>query len=376
MKSIATRDVFVCHAREDKVHVVAPLVARLEESGFLVWYDEAEIRWGESVVEKVNWGLQNSRYVIVVLSANFSRKNWPARELNAALNIEASGGEVKVLPLLVGDKEAIQEVIAKYPMLSDKRLLHWDALTHQELIYEFVRLAGSSRHRQLASLQSPALSGAVEATPLRVSVLGKVISAQKTNVVCGNVISAIRQTVGSDASQTKTRARGDQLDLFVSLVRSIASQNCNNSLRTFVEVDWSVASDADSVRIFSEVLRFSDVDVATVTLLVPEVMLVELVQGHVGFSGNLHGMNLGISDFGIGYTSLAYLTGLPVTALITAEIFSRSIPEPDSPDMVILRTIGSLGKSLGLETCMPIDVAHVDTSWVHGLEFDFFLTPN
>ena len=95
-----------------------------------------------------------------------------------------------------------------------------------------------------------------------------------------------------------------------------------------------------------------------------------------GFSGNLHGMNLGISDFGIGYTSLAYLTGLPVTALITAEIFSRSIPEPDSPDMVILRTIGSLGKSLGLETCMPIDVAHVDTSWVHGLEFDFFLTPN
>ncbi len=88
----APRDVFVCHAREDKVLVAAPLVARLEEGGFRVWYDEAEIRWGESVTEKVNWGLQNSRYVIVILSENFTKKNWPARELNAALNIEASSG--------------------------------------------------------------------------------------------------------------------------------------------------------------------------------------------------------------------------------------------------------------------------------------------
>ena len=82
------RDVFICHASEDKTTVVRPLTKALTEQGISCWLDEAEIKWGDSITKKVNEGLSISRFVIVILSQAFLSKNWPERELNAALNIE------------------------------------------------------------------------------------------------------------------------------------------------------------------------------------------------------------------------------------------------------------------------------------------------
>lgn len=131
------RDVFLCHASEDKAGTVLPLFQGLEDAGISCWFDEAEIRWGHSITQTVNQGLGVSRYVIVVLSHAFLSKNWPQRELNAVLNQEVSSGEVRVLPLVVGD--AHDEVFAAYPLLNDKRYLEWNGdLT--PIISEFQRL--------------------------------------------------------------------------------------------------------------------------------------------------------------------------------------------------------------------------------------------
>lgn len=120
-----SRDVFLCHAGEDKAGVLSPLCGALDQGQISYWYDEAEINWGDSVTAQVNRGLAVSRYVIVVLSKHFVGKPWPERELNAALNIESSTGEVKVLPLLVGDGETVQALVRAYPLLNDKRYLVW-----------------------------------------------------------------------------------------------------------------------------------------------------------------------------------------------------------------------------------------------------------
>jgi hypothetical protein len=96
------RDLFICHANEDKESIVRPLIAAFNAADTSTWFDEAEIHWGDSITQKVNEGLQTARYVIVVLSAVFVHKPWPERELYAALNMEATSGKVKVLPLLVG----------------------------------------------------------------------------------------------------------------------------------------------------------------------------------------------------------------------------------------------------------------------------------
>lgn len=121
------RDVFLCHASEEKPTVVRPLVAALRKHAITYWYDEAEIRWGDSITQKVNEGLRMSRYVIVVFSGAFLSKQWPQRELNAALNQEASSGEVRVLPLLVGSEDDRRAILNAYPILNDKLFLPWDA---------------------------------------------------------------------------------------------------------------------------------------------------------------------------------------------------------------------------------------------------------
>ena len=119
------RDVFICHASEDKKPVVEPLVEALKKVGVSVWYDKAEIRWGDSLTGKINDGLASSRYVIVVISNSFIGKRWTRKELNAALNREIGSGETSVLPLMVGSPEEIASYQSQLPLQADKLHLRW-----------------------------------------------------------------------------------------------------------------------------------------------------------------------------------------------------------------------------------------------------------
>ena len=120
------RDIFICHSSEDKQTIISPLVDALNARGISCWVDKVDIRWGDSITQKVNEGLSKSRYVIVVISPSFVDKNWPERELHAVLNTEASSGEVKILPLVVGDKNFLDQVRQKYPLLNDKLFISWN----------------------------------------------------------------------------------------------------------------------------------------------------------------------------------------------------------------------------------------------------------
>jgi hypothetical protein len=120
------RDVFICHAREDRKHVVEPIAEALDRVGVSCWLDQAEIRWGDSVTGKVNEGLRQSRYVLAILSPGFLLKNWPKRELNAILNVEARTGVVRVLALLTGTRNEKERALAEFPLLNDKLYFEWD----------------------------------------------------------------------------------------------------------------------------------------------------------------------------------------------------------------------------------------------------------
>ena len=124
--SKSRRDVFICHASEDKPLVVEPLVATLENCAITTWYDRAEILWGDSLTGKVNEGLSISDFVLVVLSKNFLQKKWPKLELESAINIEASSGQVVVLPLLVGNESEKTHILKEYPILNHKLYLNWN----------------------------------------------------------------------------------------------------------------------------------------------------------------------------------------------------------------------------------------------------------
>jgi len=66
-------DVFISHASEDKDAVVRPLAAALSNGGLKVWYDEFELKIGDSLRRKIDTGLANSRFGVIVLSRSFLR---------------------------------------------------------------------------------------------------------------------------------------------------------------------------------------------------------------------------------------------------------------------------------------------------------------
>lgn len=110
-------DAFLCHASEDKDAIVRPFAEAMEQQGLKPWFDKAEVRWGDSLVKKINYGLSRSKLVVVFVSPAFLGKEWPEREFNAAMSMEVNGKTV-VLPLLCGvTRDKIQEC---YPVISDK----------------------------------------------------------------------------------------------------------------------------------------------------------------------------------------------------------------------------------------------------------------
>ncbi|MFN8572354.1 MAG: toll/interleukin-1 receptor domain-containing protein [Gemmatimonadaceae bacterium] len=110
-------DAFISHASEDKHDVVTPLAEALAAGGLRIWVDEQVLRPGDSLREKIDQGLAESRFGIVVLSPNFLAKRWPARELNGLMALEEGGLKI-ILP--VWHQIEKQSLSAYSPILADR----------------------------------------------------------------------------------------------------------------------------------------------------------------------------------------------------------------------------------------------------------------
>lgn len=98
----ALHKVFLSHTWEDKPTARA-LAAKLSERGIGVWLDEAEIRLGDSLIEKIRDAIDTVDYVAVLLSKNSVNSEWVKRELDIAMNQEIARKRVKVLPIRLDD---------------------------------------------------------------------------------------------------------------------------------------------------------------------------------------------------------------------------------------------------------------------------------
>jgi hypothetical protein len=112
-----TWDIFISHASEDKQDFVRPLAEELRARGYNVWYDEFTLQIGDSLRQRIDQGLLNSRFGIVVLSPSFFAKSWPQRELDGLTTREVLGGKV-ILP--VWHQVSYAEVAAYSPVLADR----------------------------------------------------------------------------------------------------------------------------------------------------------------------------------------------------------------------------------------------------------------
>ena len=130
-------DVFISHASEDKDDFVRPLAEALTKLGGSVWYDEFQLKVGDSLRRSIDHGLANSRYGIVVLSSSFFAKNWPQYELDGLVAREMRGVKV-ILP--IWHKVTKDEVMGYSPSLADKVALNSSLQSVEEIARQLADL--------------------------------------------------------------------------------------------------------------------------------------------------------------------------------------------------------------------------------------------
>jgi hypothetical protein len=133
-------DVFVSHASEDKESVARPLAEKLRQLKLRVWFDEFELKIGDSLRRKIDKGLANSKFGVVILSKSFIKKGWANYELDGIVTKSVSGQQV-ILPIWHDITK--QEVIDYSPSLADK-LARNTAINTIEEIAEEIKVVVSS----------------------------------------------------------------------------------------------------------------------------------------------------------------------------------------------------------------------------------------
>jgi hypothetical protein len=100
--ALPQRQVFLSHSHKDR-RFTQSLAKSLQQRGIGVWLDEAEIRIGESLIEKLRSAIDKVDFVVAIISTASVESPWVRKELDIAMNQEIEGKKVKVLPVLKED---------------------------------------------------------------------------------------------------------------------------------------------------------------------------------------------------------------------------------------------------------------------------------
>ena len=131
----------ISHASEDKDEVVRPLAMALKEKGLSVWYDEFELKIGDSLRRKIDLGLAKSNFGIVIISRDFIKKGWTNYELDGLITRSISG-EQQLLPIWHNITK--KEVIDYSPSLADKVARNTAINTVEEIADEIAEVIQNS----------------------------------------------------------------------------------------------------------------------------------------------------------------------------------------------------------------------------------------
>lgn len=167
-------DIFISHASEDKATVAKPLAEMLESIGLKVWLDSNELNIGDSLTNKINQGIANSKFGVIILSQSFFSKDWPIKELNSFLSTETIDNK-RILPIW---HKIDKEYIANYsPLLADKLSIS----TKIELLEIAYKLAKAVEAESIAEVY-PELSKVQSSStkePITKMIKKEIISAEE-----------------------------------------------------------------------------------------------------------------------------------------------------------------------------------------------------
>jgi len=103
------RDLFLSHRATSKplARRIAADIEAVQHAGrnLNVWLDEAEIPLGGSIPGHINWGLEHSRFVLLLMTSDYfeSPSGWTDAEWHAALHTDPDNRRHRLLPVLGAD---------------------------------------------------------------------------------------------------------------------------------------------------------------------------------------------------------------------------------------------------------------------------------
>jgi transcriptional regulator with XRE-family HTH domain len=125
------RDLFLSHRSANK-QKVRELAADIESATFqdrplMTWLDEAEIRPGDSIPAAVNRGLEQSRFIGIVMTPEYfeAGSGWTDAEWHAALHQDPDNRNARIIPLLAEDCPFVPYLL-RHLRAIDLRRNHYD----------------------------------------------------------------------------------------------------------------------------------------------------------------------------------------------------------------------------------------------------------
>ncbi len=119
--------IFLSHSSSDK-SFVRHLANQLASCNVKVWFDEAEMRIGDSLLERIGHAIEEADYVAVILSRQSINSKWVQLELQMAIEKEFQKEHVVVLPILL-------ENVTMPPFLSGKYYADFTSFEQYEISF-------------------------------------------------------------------------------------------------------------------------------------------------------------------------------------------------------------------------------------------------
>lgn len=135
-------DVFISHASEDKEDFVNEFADVLNKLGLKIWYDDNNIKWGDSIRTSIDIGLKKCRFGVVILSRHYLSKHWTNYELEGLFQRESTDGKL-ILPIWHNiTKKEIQDFS---PVLAGKMAMSRAIMTPSEIGQQLLELVDSTK---------------------------------------------------------------------------------------------------------------------------------------------------------------------------------------------------------------------------------------
>lgn len=167
-----SRQVFISYAQADK-EVARRITDELRRSSIHVWFDEWELKPGDSIANRIDQAVSTSDLLLVLLSPNSIESHWVQSELNASLSNELKSRAITVVPALIEECEiptslshlsyldlrsnielGLRRLVNQIAILPTIDFARLDAHSFENLISDLLNTLGFSVTRQPVSRDS------------------------------------------------------------------------------------------------------------------------------------------------------------------------------------------------------------------------------